>query len=60
VACTGGLELDVIWEGVSAAAALHDEALRPGSATRWRLHATHPAQASCYSHRVFSLQARRP
>ena len=54
----GGLELDIIWQDVSAAAAVHDEALSPSGATQWRLHASDPAQASSYGHRMFLLQAR--
>lgn len=51
----GQLEMDVVTEGVSAAAALS-----PGCATQWRLHAVDASQASSYSHRVFSLQVQRP
>ena len=46
-----------MWEGVSAAAAVAEEALSPHAATQWRLHAVDAAHVPSYSHRVFALQA---
>ncbi|KAK9915450.1 hypothetical protein WJX75_009358 [Coccomyxa subellipsoidea] len=56
----GHLEIDFVWESISAAAAVHGHATKAGSASHWRLHVLDPAQAPSYGHRIFSLQSKEP
>lgn len=52
----GHLELDLVWENISAAAAAHGQATKPASASHWRVHVLDPAQAPSHGHRLFSLK----
>ena len=56
----GHLEIDLVWENISAAAAVQGHATRTGSASHWRLHVLDPAQAPSYGHRLFSLKVGDP
>ena len=56
--CVGRLELDIIWDQVSAASAVQQEPLNPGSASAWRVHVIDPAHAQTYGHSAFSLHVR--
>ena len=53
---TGHLEMDLVWENISAAAAVHGHATKAGSASHWRLHVLDPLQAPSYGHQIFSLK----
>lgn len=57
-AAAGQLELDLVWENISAAAAVHGHPTKPASATHWRLHVLDPSRRPSYSHRIFSLQVQ--
>ncbi|BDA43382.1 Rab3 GTPase-activating protein catalytic subunit [Coccomyxa sp. Obi] len=56
----GHLELDLVWENISAAAAAHGQATKPASASHWRVHVLDPAQAPSHAHRIFSLKSKEP
>lgn len=47
-----------MWENLSAAATVHEQALQPGAASRWCLQALDTSQAPSYAHQIFSLQVQ--
>ena len=56
----GRLELDIVWERVSAASAVQAEPLNPGSTCAWRMHVIDPAHAQTYGLSAFSLSVSPP